>query len=427
MATKFFKIFLAVLMAFSCLNLSGVKDVQALTLNYQSNSALEKSVTIDGLWGDSSSHTYKLQIGGEYGFCLDMGKSFSGGKYYDRNSWSGVTGSTNVKKIMNWFYDSSQNDFCFWIAQVAIWGIQEGKITNPYDDFNKIWEELDKVYMAIEGIPAPGAEVGPACRDMMNASSEGDFYIYTYKSGYQRVASNVRGYEPFLPIDVVEEEESFSVTDQIALNINKTDVDTHNGLADVEFELYRDNVKIANVKTNSEGKASYTFEKKYTKTASATAEYYDVDVDKLSPKNKEMIGDFPTSAKVAREQAKKEALAKAKAEVQKLLDEKHTYKAVETKTREEYYLNPSTNTISKDYASGDGSGSVSFSVTNKRQLGTVNITKLDSETNNPVGQATYGFYAKKDIVHPDGHTGILYHANDLVATFPRLEVMEKQL
>lgn len=415
---KFSKIFLALLMALTCINFSGIQDVSALTMNYQSNSALEKSVTIDGLWGDSSSHTYKLKMGGEYGFCLDMGKSFSGGKYYDRNSWSGVTGSTNVKKIMNWFYDSPQRDYHFWLAQTAIWGIQKGRITNPYDDFQTIWEELDKVYMALQGTVAPGGSVGPDCRDMMNASSEGEFYIYTYESGYQRVATNVKGYKPTLPIFDVEESQSYSITDQIELNINKTDVETGNGLGDVDFELYRDNVKIANVKTNAQGKASHTFEKKYTETATATAKYYDVDVDKLSPKNREMLGDLPTSETVAREQAKKEALAKAKAEVQKLLDEKHTYKAVETKTREEYYLNPDSTTTSKEYASGDGSGSVSFSFTNKRQLGTVDITKLDTETNNPVDTAVYGLYAKTNIVHPDGHTGVLYNANDLVGTFP---------
>ena len=419
LTNKFSKLCLALLMTLTCINFCGIQNVSALTLGYQAKSGLEKSVTIDGLWGDSSSHSYMLKIGGEYGFCLDMGQPFSGEKYYDRNSWSGVTVSTNVKKIMNWFYDSEQQEYQFWLAQVAIWGIQEGEITNPHTDFMRVWEELDKVFMALYGTPAPGAGVGSACRDMMNASPDGDFYIYTYKSGYQRVASNVKGYRPVADSDFVESEKSYSITDQIALNINKTDVETNNGLADVEFELYRDNTKIANVKTNAQGKASYTYEKVLSRTGTASASYCD-NYDELSPKNKEIIGEVDfTSRESAKNFADKEALKKAKAEVQKLLDEKHTYKAVETKTREEYYRNPDSTTTSQQYASGDGSGSVSFSFTNKRQLGTVNITKLDNETNNPVDTAVYGLYAKKPIVHPDGHTGVLYNANDLVATFPQ--------
>ena len=415
---KLLKLFLVLLMIFSCVNHNTIQNVNAVTLGYQSESGLEKSVTIDDLWGDSSSHTYKLKIGGEYGFCLDMGQRFSGGKYYDRNSWSGVTQSTTVKKIMNWFYDSYQTDYHFWLAQTAIWGIQKGKITNPYDDFQKIWTELDKVYNALHGTPAPGDSVGPDCRDMMNSSSEGEFYIYTYETGYQRVASNVRGMQPTYSRDKVDSTKSYSTTDQIALNINKTDVDTGAGLGNVEFELYRDNSKITTVRTNNEGKVSYTFEKEYSNTGTASAIYCN-NYDELSPKNKELIGEVNyTSRTAAQNAADKEALAKAKAEVQKLLDEKHTYKAVETKTKNAYYLDSNNNTWTKEYASGDGSGSVSFSITNKRQLGTINITKLDSETNNLVDQAIYGLYAKNPIIHPDGHTGTLYAKDELVATFP---------
>ena len=415
---KLLKLSLALLMIFSYINHNTIQNVNAVTLGYQSESSLEKSVTINDLWGDSSSHTYKLKMGGEYGFCLDMGQRFSGGKYYDRNSWSGVRESTTVKKIMNWFYRGSKSDYHFWLAQTAIWGIQKGKITNPYDDFQKIWTELDKVYMALYGSLAPGDTVGPDCSDMMNASSEGSFYIYTYESGYQRVASNIKGEIPTASGKLVFSTKSYSTTDQIQLNINKTDIDTNNVLSNVEFELYRDNTKIANVKTNAEGKASHTFEKEYSKTATASATYCD-NYDELSPKNKELIGEVDyTSRNAAQNAADKEALDKAKAEVQKLLDEKHSYKAVETKTKTAYYLDTNNNTWTKEYASGDGSGSVSFSVTNKRQLGSISITKLDSETGHSVSNAIYGLYAKNPIVHPDGHTGTLYAKDELVATFP---------
>ena len=51
------------------------------------------------------------------------------------------------------------------------------------------------------------------------------------------------------------------------------------------------------------------------------------------------------------------------------------------------------------------------------------MQKKDAETNQaiPQGDATlknavYGLYARKDIVHPDGATGVIYKAGDRVAT-----------
>ena len=52
----------------------------------------------------------------------------------------------------------------------------------------------------------------------------------------------------------------------------------------------------------------------------------------------------------------------------------------------------------------------------------VKICKVDSETKGSaqgdasLAGAVYGLYAREDIVHPDGVTGILYHAGDLAAT-----------
>jgi hypothetical protein len=68
--------------------------------------------------------------------------------------------------------------------------------------------------------------------------------------------------------------------------------------------------------------------------------------------------------------------------------------------------------------------SLSLSLANTRTTGSITITKEDSETGAIAqGDATltgavYGLYARNNIVHPDGHTGILYTAGTLVATFP---------
>ena len=61
--------------------------------------------------------------------------------------------------------------------------------------------------------------------------------------------------------------------------------------------------------------------------------------------------------------------------------------------------------------------------TNDRTTAKIHIYKVDKETGKAVPQgdaklegAVYGLYARDDIAHPDGATGIIFHAGDLVAT-----------
>lgn len=60
---------------------------------------------------------------------------------------------------------------------------------------------------------------------------------------------------------------------------------------------------------------------------------------------------------------------------------------------------------------------------NDRTTAKIHIFKVDKETGLPVPQgdatlegAVYGLYAREDIMHPDGATGVVFKANDLVAT-----------
>lgn len=60
---------------------------------------------------------------------------------------------------------------------------------------------------------------------------------------------------------------------------------------------------------------------------------------------------------------------------------------------------------------------------NDRTTAMIHIFKVDKETGLPVPQgdatlegAVYGLYARDDIMHPDGATGVVFKANDLVAT-----------
>lgn len=73
----------------------------------------------------------------------------------------------------------------------------------------------------------------------------------------------------------------------------------------------------------------------------------------------------------------------------------------------------------------DSEAKVTFTHTfvNERVNATIQLQKKDAETNQaaPQGDATlenavYGLYARKDIVHPDGATGVIYKAGERVAT-----------
>ena len=73
----------------------------------------------------------------------------------------------------------------------------------------------------------------------------------------------------------------------------------------------------------------------------------------------------------------------------------------------------------------DSEAKVTFThtFTNERVNATIRLQKKDAETNQvaPQGDATlenavYGLYAREDIVHPDGATGVIYKAGDRVAT-----------
>lgn len=426
MTSKLLKVFLVLFMSFTCINLSGFQSIKAV--EYLPEARVSVNVLAEGInipHLGSTANLYEIEIGDADAFCLAHGKSMRS-SYYVAETSNQVSGQ--IKQVLNWYKNTSKTDEMKAVAQATIWAIQAG-VNDNLSKLGDIYEKALDYY-------SPGVEYniddiidmyytntsGMWSNSILNQPTFGDYPIWMDGSSSQQPVVPVGTPDTTIPVPKYGEvtaKKSYAMTDQIVLNINKIDVDTGNGLADVEFELYRDNTKIASVKTNAQGRASYIFEKRYSKEGSATEEYISNADDFHTKLNKDKLpSNMFYSKAAALTSAEKKALAKAKAEVQKLLDEKHTYKAVETKTKTAYYLDSDNNTWNKDYVSGDGSGSVSFSVTNKRQLGTINITKLDAETNNLVDQAIYGLYAKNPIIHPDGHIGILYTKDELVATFP---------
>ena len=102
----------------------------------------------------------------------------------------------------------------------------------------------------------------------------------------------------------------------------------------------------------------------------------------------------------------------------------HKYYVKELQAPENYYRNTEDFFTFEFKYTNDQQTSVAFThmFENERVDATIHLVKKDKETGSiPQGDATfegavYGLYAREDIVHPDGKTGVLYPAGSQVAS-----------
>lgn len=186
-------------------------------------------------------------------------------------------------------------------------------------------------------------------------------FIYIYNSQIAD-AQNITFQEKQIPSETKDSEASVSITlDKCKVAVNKVDAESGNGVAGAEYGVYRDkacnNLIAAMPKTNADGHAEIEFVKRqnqvYVKEITASVNY--------------LINTTSENVAVTAKQ---------------------------------------TSTVK---------------VSEKPAKGKITVKKQDSETNSfvPQGDATmegavYGLYAKEDIVHPDGHIGVVYPAGTLV-------------
>ena len=429
---------------FMVLSLIPTTPVQAATTLFNEatlkvlKSSKEYNLTPAGV--NKKGVIYRMELDGTTGFCMDAGQhAKSGNKYARRDDlkpnetyrrlisyalYEDVVARTLGTTIGQW------SDSNYALAQALVWGYSEGctsyetalLIDIVLSDVSAGWRESKEKNLERLGYEEFIDLIGKTwVNNALNFTKKAINTLYIYDcgiSGYQRILSTETGDAQIIKYDDVTSSKSYTAKESVKLSIIKTDKDTKKPLSNVSFDLYKDNVKVTTVTTDTNGAASYTFTAESTKTATSTKEYCS-NYNQLSiPNQKRVNADYYSKAD-AQAAADAEALAKAKAEAEKMFSTKHTYKAVETKTKEAYYLEPSTTTQSTSYASGGGSGTITFNFTNTRQLGTIDVTKKDAETNYLVDGAVYGLYARENIVHPDGKTGVVYTKDSLVATFPK--------
>lgn len=426
---KIAKVFLAVALLVPSLT-TNIEVVEAAStyregeLTIPGNTGVTVDFTNAGL--SKKGYIYNMRIDGNTGFCLDLGMRAYNIKMARVQT---VTGS-----VLNGIWNYALNDELLnhyleatpgvWsnnnraAAQALFWAYEEGVSVQTAGIMLR--QVISSIWSGIGAAPDWLLEEW-AQKGFEYSDRSGTLYIYdSGKSNFQRIITSSSGTLPPIRYNDVDSTKPAKTTDEIEIEIEKSDVETGKALKDVQFEIYRDNVLLDTITTDDNGHASYTFSKDLSVTATSSKKKYCSNYDELSILNQQQITCYTSKAK-AQAAADEEALKLAEEALQKLLDEKHSYKIVETLTREEYYLNPDSKTFSKNYASGDGSGNVSFTVTNHRQTGSISLVKFDSETGNTVSDAVYELHAGEPIYHPDGKTGLLYDTYDLVGTFPNTD------
>ena len=295
---------------------------------------------------------------------------------------------------------------------------QIAALTNANASYASLYKEAEKSYDSIS-----------------NTSTSG-VHVYMYSNGnssYQRIYALYRDELPPTPIDppgptptddpvyadVSADAEAY-VDANVSLNVVKKDNVTGQGLAGAVFNFFLDGGYEGSGTTDGNGNVSFSFTTSYYGAASSSKTYC-TNYGSLTDDKKATVSTY-TSYDAAYNAAYNEAYTKALNAANAAKNStSHNYSATEVTARNGYYLNPGNTTVGQSAA---GDASLNLSLANVRTTGSITITKEDSETgaiaqgDATLSGAVYGLYARSNIVHPDGHTGILYTAGSLVATFP---------
>lgn len=374
---------------------------------------IKTNIQLEGL--SRPGNVWTLSINGTPALCVDHYKTTYEGATYTRSPATSV--NPIAIKAYRWYRDGNADQNRYIIAQVVAWGAVHGVYsdltseaaknfldTAMYDIIGDSWEILKK----LPGLAGDWVNLYLGGINSKSASASG---IYYYDNGYnQPVITDTPGTEIAIP-DTEQLFANKSATETVNISITKTDDTTSQPLQGVQFEVFRDNVSLGTITTNAEGKASTVSSQVYTSN-SATYTYC-TNWNELTDSQRQDLTNRGIYSSQAAAQAAADADAQAKANAQ--ASQNHTYRVVEVGTRDDYYLNPSNPTQSTVVR---GSGNANFAFTNERQTGSITITKRDAETNVPLSGVVYELYAKNNIVHPDGKTGVVYTAGQKVATFP---------
>lgn len=387
-------------------------------------------------FGKKNAPVYTMSMGGKKAFCADCGKHMSASTVL---SYVSEVNTTYIKKAMAY----ADNGGFYNFSQFYIWsGGNKENYCKGYAQFYYSVMHPDMTYEQIAALTTADSyystlytNAAKSFEAIGNTSTSG-VHVYIYSNGnssYQRIYALVRTPEdtpdPTPPdptpsndplyADVSADAEAY-VDANVSLNVVKKDNVTGQGLAGAVFNFFKDGGFEGSGTTDSNGNVSFSFTTSYY-GASSSSKTYCTNYGSLTDDKKATVSTY-TSYDAAYNAAYNEAYTKALNAANAAKNStSHNYSATEVTARNGYYLNPGNTTVGQSAA---GDASLNLSLANVRTTGSITITKEDSETgaiaqgDATLSGAVYGLYARSNIVHPDGHTGILYTAGSLVATFP---------
>lgn len=387
-------------------------------------------------FGKRNAPLYTMSMGGKKAFCADCGKHMSSSTVL---SYVSEVNTTYIKKAMAY----ADNGGYYPFSQFYIWaGGNKENYCKGYAQFNYSMMHQDLSYDQIAALTNANASYASLYKeaeksyDSISNTSTSGVHVYMYSNGnssYQRIYALYRDELPPTPIDppgptptddpvyadVSADAEAY-VDANVSLNVVKKDNVTGQGLEGAVFNFFKDGGFEGSGTTDSNGNVSFSFTTSYYGAASSSKTYC-TNYGSLTDDKKATVSTY-TSYDAAYNAAYNEAYTKALNAANAAKNStSHNYSATEVTARNGYYLNPGNTTVGQSAA---GDASLNLSLANVRTTGSITITKEDSETgaiaqgDATLSGAVYGLYARSNIVHPDGHTGILYTAGSLVATFP---------
>lgn len=415
--------------------LSGI----ALMASYKDKTVAFTGATKTGhipAFGKKNAPVYTMSMSGKKAFCADCGLHMSSSTVL---SYVQEVNSEYIKKALAYANNGGFYNF----SQFYIWaGGNKANYCKGYAQFYYSVIHPDMSYEQIAALTTADSyystlytNAEKSFEAIGNTSTSG-VHVYMYSNGnssYQRIYTSYRDELPPTPIDppdptpsndplyadVSADAEAY-VDANVSLNVVKKDNVTGQGLAGAVFNFFKDGGFEGSGTTNSNGNVSFSFTTSYY-GASSSSKTYCTNYDSLTDDKKATVSTY-TSYDAAYNAAYNEAYTKALNAANAAKNStSHNYSATEVTARNGYYLNPGNTTVGQSAA---GDASLNLSLANVRTTGSITITKEDSETgaiaqgDATLSGAVYGLYARSNIVHPDGHTGILYTAGSLVATFP---------
>ena len=363
-----------------------------------------------GITDGYGSTLWKITNGGGNVFCLDHGASCKRSYHYGNFQKINGEAAYLIEK-----YGQSSTVSGYICIQMAVWALMSASTEAEAYAYAYTW--YLKSYDAAEA--ASWAETTVQFFKLANGKN-GTIWRAEGPSGSQRVGK----YDEFVTKpysagnnddaggDGTEEEliepEYALIEDTVEVSyevvVKKSDWQTAVGLQGCVFDIFENDSKVGSITTGANGEAIYKSEKAETFTAEYCSNY-----EALTSEQQAEISGF-TSLSEAEEFIEEE--------MEDFANKKYSYSCREVTAPKGYVWQKNEGS-----ASIAGNGSTSFSFTNERTLGAVELIKYDTESENSITQgeaslegAVYGIYAAENIVHQDKKTGVLFEKDELVKT-----------